>query len=474
MFSFFRKTARKSGMYDWRSAFSGTQTKTPLLNGSSRVAVNFDSAATTPPFIEVAETVTRFMDWYSSIHRGMGYKSLVSTEVYEQSREVVERFCGADPRHHTAIFCSNSTHAINILAHRLKFSTGRGVLATHMEHHSNLLPWKNVNGKVEYADVLKTDGSLDLETLEAKLKTGKVGLVAVTGASNVTGVLNPLGVIARLAHAHGALLMVDAAQLIAHRAIDMKSPSDPEAIDFLTFSAHKVYAPYGSGVLIVRRDLWDNDAPPAFPGGGTVRMVTDEEVLWADLPDKEEGGTPNVVGALALAKSFCILQSIGMDKVEAHEATLTHYLLACLNEIPEVRIYGPSARATSDSRLGVVSFTLKGYHHGLLASILGFEYGIAVRNGCFCAQPYLMRLQGLSDQQVQEHLANVRKGDMRNLPGFVRISLALYSVEEEVDYFCESLKKIIKKGPRGHYRQNETGQFIPENFRPPSISDFLP
>ena len=306
MFSFFRKKLQNTGPDTWRSAFAGVETRVPLIGGESRVAVNFDNAATTPPFIEVVDTVHRFMDWYSSIHRGTGYKSQLSTEVYEHSRGITERFCGADPRYHTAIFCSNCTHGINILARRLNLPPGRRVLTTYMEHHSNLLPWTAVNGEVEHADVSKNDGSLDLETLEAKLKVGNVGLVAVTGASNVTGVLNPLGVIARLAHAHGALLMVDAAQLVAHRAIDMKSPGDPEAIDFLTFSAHKIYAPFGSGVLIARRDLWNNDGPPVFPGGGTVRMVTHQEVLWADLPEVEEGGTPNVVGALALAKSLSI------------------------------------------------------------------------------------------------------------------------------------------------------------------------
>ncbi|KPL08817.1 hypothetical protein AMJ85_07795, partial [candidate division BRC1 bacterium SM23_51] len=217
-----------------RDLVAGLDTEVPLLQGGRRGYVNLDNAATTPPFHSVLELVKEFARYYSSVHRGTGFKSHLSTELYERCREVVLDFLGGDPSYHTCVFCANTTDAINYLCQRLRLRDGELILTTVMEHHSNMLPWRFV-GPVDHVGIITEDGSLDMVELQDRLAalSGRVRVVAVTGASNVTGFLPPLRRVARLAHEHGALLLVDAAQLAAHRPIVMGKGSDPERIDFL-------------------------------------------------------------------------------------------------------------------------------------------------------------------------------------------------------------------------------------------------
>lgn len=451
-----------AGLEEIRRRIVGLDREVPLLGGGRRTYINFDNGATTPPFRETLEAMGAFMEWYSSVHRGTGFKSLLSTDVYESCRAQVGRFVGADPERHTVIFCCNTTHAINKLCRRLRLAPGERVLSTVMEHHSNLLPWR-MAGAVETVGLCGLGGTLDLEEMERKLQGGGVRLVTVTGASNVTGTMPPLGRIARLAHAHGAQLMVDAAQLAAHRAIVMGTPGEPDSIDFLAFSAHKIYAPFGLGVLIGPREFFAG-GPPTVAGGGTVKLVTDDDIIWAEAPYLEEAGSPNVTGAVALAKALQILESIGMERVAQHERELTGHLLRRLAGIRGIRVYGDRDTAPGTDRVGVVPILAEGYEHALLAAILGYEYGIGVRHGCFCAHPYLLRLLNVSAEQSEANAARVRGGNHHGLPGFVRISLGIYNTTAEIDTLAEALTTIMREGPRGSYRPAAAGQYRPEHF----------
>jgi len=284
--------------------FVGLDVQTPSLNGSKIRYINLDNAASTPPLRSVLKAINDFSMYYSSVHRGTGFKSQLSTYVYEQARHATLRFVGADPRTHTCIFGKNTTEAINKLARRFPFTPARDILlTTAMEHHSNDLPWRaNPNAKVIHVTTTP-DGRLDLDDYQSKLDeyAQRIALVAVSGASNVTGYINPIHTMAEQAHAVGAQCAVDAAQLAPHREIDMLPLSDPRHLDYVAISAHKMYAPFGTGALIGRRDTFSQGTPDLV-GGGTVSIVT-----------------------LAVA---------------AHEAELTTYALERLSRVDGLEIYG--------------------------------------------------------------------------------------------------------------------------------------
>jgi cysteine desulfurase/selenocysteine lyase len=448
-----------------RDLFVGLDEEAPLFDGSRRTYVNLDNAATTPPFRAVIEHLNQCVQWYSSVHRGTGFKSLVSTHAFGRCRQRVSEFLGADPNYHAVVFCSNATDAINRLCCRMQLNGDDVVLATIIEHHSNLLPWR-FQARMDHVKATWPDGSLDLDHLEERLRhhKGKVRLVAVTGASNVTGTLPPLREIARVVHEHGAQLLVDASQLVAHRRIVMGESSDPGRIDFLAFSGHKMYAPFGSGGLVGPRAFFEQGRPD-FVGGGAIDLVTLDDVEWADLPDKEEAGTPNLIGICAMAKAAETLESLGMDNVAAHEKSLTRYALDRLGRTGGIRVFGTIDPADDEKRLGVIPLLAEGYTHGHLAAILGYEWGIGVRNGCFCAQPYVGHLLGISEEEFQRFLDASRNGQRGERPGFVRVSLALYNTEREIDYLAEALESILAHGPKGSYELDpKTHEYAPVGF----------
>jgi len=362
------------------------------------------------------------------------------------------------------LFGKNSTEALNKLARRLPLSPGDVVLTTEMEHHSNDLPWRAA-ARTEHVGVL-ADGALDEEHLDDLLQRhrGRVRLVAVAGASNVTGYINPVQRIAEKAHAAGAQVLVDAAQLAPHRSLDMRRLGDPDGVDYMVLSAHKMYAPFGTGALIGRRDTF-LQGDPDLVGGGTVDIVTLDDVLWTGLPDREEGGSPNVVGAVALGRAVQCLQEMGMEAVAGHEAALTAYLLRQLADVPRVRIFGDNDPNRAAQRVGVVPFAVEGMSHHLVAAILSAEGGIGVRNGCFCAHPYLLRLLGVPAEQAALHRQHIRQGSKADLPGMVRVSFGCYNNEAEVDWFIEMLQRIVQGAYRGDYRQDPvSGEYWPEGY----------
>ena len=402
----------------WRERIAGLSQQVPLADGRLAPYINLDNAATTPPLQEVLDAVYEFLPYYSSVHRGAGFKSRVSTAAYDQAHETIARFVGADQSTNTVIFGKNTTEAINKLAYRYPLGRRNIVLSTGMEHHSNDLPWR---GRAQVVRARITgDGRLDEDDVDRLIAAfgDRIALLTVSGASNVTGFVQPIHRLARKAHAVGASILVDAAQLAPHRRIDVRPDHDPEHLDFVAFSAHKMYAPFGTGALVGRRDIF-LEGVPEYQGGGTVEVVTPTEVRWAGLPDREEAGTPNVVGAVAMAAAARVLMAADWDALERHEACLTTYALERLQSLPGITIYGASDPSRCADRVGVIPFNLGDMPHALVAAILGYEGGIGVRSGCFCAQPYVAHLLGRAESEPDRwsrarlgwrHIATTRHG----------------------------------------------------------------
>jgi len=456
-----------------RQEIVGIDQEVPLLDGSTRPYVYLDNAASTPSFRQVQQRVNEFLNWYSSVHRGAGFKSLVSTRAYERARAIVGEFVGADPETDVVIFGKNTTEALNTLADHMMLGPDEVILCTVMEHHSNDLPWRRV-GHVEYIGV-REDGSLDMDNLAQKLERldGRVRLLATSGASNVTGFMPPIYDMAELAHQHGAMILVDCAQLAPHRAIHMGPADSPRRLDFVALSAHKMYAPFGTGALVGPREFFLK-TPPNRRGGGTIEVVTLDEVHWADPPERDEAGSPNVVGAVALAASVKVLTQVGMEAIAAHEAELTRHALRRLAQVPGLKIYGSADPDRVDDRLGVISFALSGVPHAKVAAILAFEGGIGVRNGCFCAHPYILHMLQVQGQQYEAYKQAVLNHDRTNVPGLVRASFGCYNTLEEIDLLAEMLERVQAGDYQGDYMVDRaSGSYFPRGFDPSVLDDYF-
>ena len=282
------------------------------------------------------------------------------------------------------------------------------VVTSVVEHHANLLPWSRV-ATCRYVEC-RSDGTFTAGDVANELdRSPKPRLLAITGASNITGWLPPIDEIIDAAHDREIPVAVDCAQLAPHRHL-------PEKADFVAWSGHKMYAPFGAGVLIGPRKTFA-DGDPFLAGGGAVDLVELGEVVWTDPPDREEAGSPNVVGAVALHAAIDTLAEVGWPAIMAHDHLMGQLLREGLANIPGVHVLGPDPRT---DMLPVVTFTVEGLSHALVAARLSAEDGIGVRHGCFCAHPYLMRLLGLTDAEVTDFRNEVRRGDRTRMPGAVR------------------------------------------------------
>lgn len=447
---------------DFRRHVVGLDQTVPTRLGD-RPYSNLDNAASTPPFTEVVQTIHEFMPWYSSVHRGNGLKSRLSTELYEEARRLVGQFVGSDPNEHVVIFGKNTTEAINKLSYRLNLYKKDIVLISHLEHHSNDLPWR-ARATVKRIG-LTNDGAIDESDYEALLRkyAGRVRLVAISGASNVTGHIPDIHRFARKAHEAGAQIVVDCAQLAAHRPICMKRLDDPEHLDYVAISGHKMYAPFGSGALVGRRDTFMR-GEPEYRGGGTVSLVTTKYVDWAQAPDSDEAGSPNVVGAIAMARATQTLKAIGLSNIAQHESELTSYALTKLRTIPGLQIFGDPRPEHVPHRLGVIPFMLPSVPSHLVSAILGCEWGIGVRSGCFCAHPYVMSLLGIDRRGQQRIRYNLLHRRRDAAPGMVRISFGLYNTQGEIDRLIDALNAIAK-GQYGKYDvDSATGFYSPHSI----------
>ncbi len=429
----------------------GLAREVPVFGGGRRRYVNLDNAATTPALRQVRDAVDGFLEMYSSVHRGTGYKSLVSTEAFERCRLRVLQFVGAEKNGATAIFGKNTTEMVNKLSRRFGLGRDDVVLLSDAEHHSNDLPWRKVARVVRIP--VDHRGAMDLDQIETELHRahGRAKVVAVCGASNVTGYQPPIHAIARLAHAHGAKVFADCAQLAPHRAVNVRSEDDPEHLDFVAFSAHKMYAPYGVGVLVGPKRFFDQ-GDPDHVGGGMVEMVTPDRTFWSPSPDRDEPGTPNLLGAVALARAIACLTEVGFDAIADHERRLTAYALKRLAEVPGLVLYGDTAPVAGEDRIGVIPFNLAGRHHALLAAALAWEGGIGVRHGCFCAHPFIAHLLHVQPAEAEKTIDRILASDRSGIAGLVRMSFGIFNTEAEIDWAVEVLTELSRRGPQGRYR----------------------
>ncbi|MGY1693332.1 aminotransferase class V-fold PLP-dependent enzyme [Geodermatophilus sp. SYSU D00814] len=401
----------------------GAGTPVPLVTGGSVPYADLDTAASTRALPAVADRVAEVLPRYASVHRGAGWLSQVSTAVYEAARAVVAGFVGARADD-VCVLTRHTTDALNLLAGAVP--AGASVLVLDCEHHADLLPWQR-RGPATVLPVQATV-TATLRALGDELARGRHALLAVTGASNVTGEALPLDEVVALAHAAGTRVAVDGAQLVPHRRFSLAATG----ADWVAFSGHKLYAPFGTGALVGRRD-WLDAAPAHLAGGGAVHDVTVDDVAWAPAPHRHEGGSPNVLGAVALAEACRTLAALPAGALERHERALRERLVDGLTALPGVRVL--RIWADSADPTGVVSFTVADADPGLVAAYLSAEHGIGVRDGRFCAHPLLARL-GVPE-------------------GALRASVGVGTSAADVDRLPAALEAFLAAGPRVAYARRD-------------------
>lgn len=429
-----------------RNYVVGVNEPVTLADGTQRPLINFDNAATTPVFLPVQQAVDKEFEMYGSIGRGFSQKSNHSTDLYNSVRDKVLNFVGAKDENntYTCFYVNNTTDGLNKLASALIDSEDDLVLATRIEHHANDLSWRE-RCNVIYAEV-DDQGRIIYDDIERLLKEneGKVKYVTVTAASNVTGYVTDVHRVAKLAHQYGAQIVVDGAQIVAHRSFSMIGDTPEENIDFFVFSAHKMYSPYGGGAVVGLTNVLDENMP-TFYGGGTVELVTDNEQYYKTAPARYEAGSPNYPGVVGLGKAIDILQEVGFDAIEAHEKALNRKLIDGLKQLDHVIIYGDTENI--DDRVGVVTFNFDNINSMILATMLSENGGVATRRGAFCAHPYVWRMMNLTDAEIQSFngCADIKTA------GMVRISFGIYNTEEEVDQFLAMMPEIMKQSTPENY-----------------------
>jgi cysteine desulfurase/selenocysteine lyase len=381
--------------------------------------VYLDNGATSQKPIQVIDALSDYYRRYNAnVHRGIHKLSEEATAAYEAARTKVQKFINARSRREI-IFTCGTTESINLVAQtwgRNFLKPGDVVISTVMEHHANIVPWQilaaQIGFQLRYLSI-QPDGTLDLNEFERLLQNERVKLMVVTHCSNVLGTINPIAEMAKQAHEHGALILVDAAQSVPHMTVDVQALE----VDFLAFSGHKMLGPTGIGVLYAKRHLLEA-MPPWMGGGDMISRVTLDSSTWNQLPYKFEAGTPAIAEAIGLGAAIDLLDEIGLQTINAHTHHLTAYALERLSQIPLVKLYGEAPE-----RGALVTFTIAGIHAHDVAQLLDGD-GIAVRAGHHCAMP------------LHQHLG---------VPASIRASFYLYNTLEEIDLLKLSIQNAIKK-----------------------------
>ncbi|MFI0216667.1 aminotransferase class V-fold PLP-dependent enzyme [Streptomyces lydicus] len=440
----------------------GRDVRVPLVTGGEVDYAALDYAASAPALQRVWDDVAAYAPYYGSVHRGAGYLSQLSTDLFENSRRTIAEFlgCRADEQ---VVFTRSTTDSLNLLAAVLPQDTRVFVFET--EHHASLLPWEQrADVTVTYLNAPRTPAQA-VATLEqaladrepspsSRLRSSRgypngPALVCVTGASNVTGELWPVRELAAAAHAHGARIVLDAAQLAPHHPVDLAELD----VDWIAFSGHKLYAPFGAGVLAGRAD-WLRDAEPYLAGGGASRKVSRRtdggvDVEWHTTAARHEAGSPNVIGAYAIASACKALTEAGFDTLVAREQELITRVREGLAEVPEVRVL--SLFGDDAPRVGVLSFVVDGWNSSHFAAALSAEYGIGVRDGLFCAHPLVRTLLGSDPQDPGECGAPEAAPGELSLNA-IRVSFGAGTPDEHVDRFLRAVKELVADGARWNYR----------------------
>ncbi|WP_405695546.1 MULTISPECIES: aminotransferase class V-fold PLP-dependent enzyme [unclassified Streptomyces] len=433
----------------------GADVTVPLVTGGDVTYAALDYAASAPALQRVWDDVAAYAPYYGSVHRGAGYLSQLSTDLFESSRVTVAEFlgCRADDQ---VVFTRSTTDSLNLLAAALPADCQVFVFET--EHHASLLPWRDA--RVTYLDAPRTPDQA-VATLERALAARDPhgpALVCVTGASNVTGELWPVRELAAAAHAHGARIVLDAAQLAPHHPVDIAALD----VDWVAFSGHKLYAPFGSGVLAGRSD-WLVAAEPYLAGGGASRKVarrTDGgvDVEWHTTAARHEAGSPNVIGVYSIAAACKALTEAGFDRLVAREQQLVTRVREGLAGVPEVKVL--SLFGDDAPRVGVISFVVEGWNSSHFAAALSAEYGIGVRDGLFCAHPLVRTLLGSEPQDPGECGAPEAAPGERSLNA-IRVSFGAGTPDEHIERFVGAVRELVSKGARWTYRTEE-GRCVPD------------
>ncbi|MGN5632836.1 aminotransferase class V-fold PLP-dependent enzyme [Streptomyces sp. AC154] len=433
----------------------GKDVTVPLVTGGEVTYAALDYAASAPALQRVWDDVAAYAPYYGSVHRGAGYLSQLSTDLFESSRVTVAEFLGCREGDQV-IFTRSTTDSLNLLAAAVPADCQVFVFET--EHHASLLPWRDA--RVTYLNAPRTPAQA-VATLERALADRDPygpALVCVTGASNVTGELWPVKELAAAAHAHGARIVLDAAQLAPHHPVDISELD----VDWVAFSGHKLYAPFGSGVLAGRSD-WLRDAEPYLAGGGASRKVarrTDGgvDVEWHTTAARHEAGSPNVIGVYSIAAACKALTEAGFDSLVAREQQLVSEVRAGLAEVPEVKVL--SLFGDDAPRVGVISFVVEGWNSSHFAAALSAEYGIGVRDGLFCAHPLVRTLLGSDPQDVGECGAPEAEPGEKSLNA-IRVSFGAGTPDEHIERFVRAVKELVSEGAQWKYR-TEDGRCVPD------------
>ncbi|WP_405187720.1 aminotransferase class V-fold PLP-dependent enzyme [Streptomyces anulatus] len=433
----------------------GQNVTVPLVTGGEVTYAALDYAASAPALQRVWDDVAAYAPYYGSVHRGAGYLSQLSTDLFENSRRTVAEFlgCRADDQ---VVFTRSTTDSLNLLAAAIPADCQVFVYET--EHHASLLPWRDA--QVTYLNAPRTPAQA-VESLERALADRDPygpALVCVTGASNVTGELWPVKELAAAAHAHGARIVLDAAQLAPHHPVDIAELD----VDWVAFSGHKLYAPFGSGVLAGRAD-WLQAAEPYLAGGGASRKVARRadggvDVDWHTTAARHEAGSPNVIGVYSIASACKALTEAGFEGLVAREQELVGRVREGLAEVPEVQVL--SLFGDDAPRVGVISFVVRGWNSSHFAAALSAEYGIGVRDGLFCAHPLVRTLLGSDPQDPGECGAPEAEPGERSLNA-IRVSFGAGTPDEHIDRFLRAVSELVREGARWNYR-TEDGRCVPD------------
>ena len=452
--------------------FIGLDTQYPIATGQQRRRVHLDGAAS-PLASELAlTTITQLLPHYSNTHSYVHSSAQISTRALDWAHKSILENLSADPKYYTAIFTgAGTTAAINRIARGLAAArTDRKVvLVSALEHHANDLPHRQFGNEVHYIPLEHSGsqlGAIDLVELEALLvkHQGAVNYVAVSSVSNVTGIINPILQITRLAHRYDALILVDAAQSVAHRATTMSATTREDEVDFLVFSGHKLYTPTAPGVLVAKKELLASLVGQDLGGGSVSDVSYYDYQLLTEFPHKEQSGTPNIVGAIALGRVLQQLSQFGFDKIEHHAQSIQTELIDALASLPHISIYGDPAA----QRIGALAFNHELIDHGLLAAILNDYYAIAVRNECFCAHPYVSSLlkEELWELDLSEIPEDQHTAFINRKRGMVRVSCSLYTTSADIELLISALNEIDHKIEqyRGEYTALENGSYRHNSF----------
>jgi len=466
---------QKLNLHNIQNEFIGLDTQYTLANGKRSRRIFLDSTASSLMMKAAFETTAKFYEHYANTHSNMYFSAKISSKEYQWAHERVLDFLNADKDQYACFFTgSGTTGGINRLARVFRdYRPDKTVtMVSIMEHHSNDLPHRKHMKKVIHLPLEKPDGNpgcVDLIALEKELKAhrNEINYIAITGVSNVTGIINPIYDAAEIAHRYGALILVDGAQMAAHVPVQISGHENPQRnIDAFVFSGHKTYAPGSPGVVVCRKDILSAIEPEEVGGGMVEQVLVDRYITKDYFPDREEAGTPNIPGAISLAVALDVLDSIGMDVIYQKEIDFIEYVLGKMKKLEDVQIYGET-NCDICARSASVSFNIRGLDHGLVAAVLNDYHNIAVRNECFCAHPYVRKM--IEKEMNAEMLAffeNDPKTTKLVKPGMVRASFGLYNTHEDVDLMIDALNDIIQNAEKYKklYKRNFEGDYEHTSF----------